>query len=199
MLTIRYRPQGGVGDVPHQVCFRVPYRCSSYGRKNTPASETRPFQNNLGVFTGSFNFSYTLTGGFVNTMVSVARARALALSMPEAEEKSHFNHPDFRVCNKIFAALWPQDLQSVVKLDPGERARLVLERPKVFSVSPYGKRGGYTVVDLVQIEEDELRVLMMKAWRGTAPKRLVAEHDAGLGSALPAPPARARRDKDRKP
>jgi predicted DNA-binding protein (MmcQ/YjbR family) len=33
--------------------------------------------------------------------------RKLALSLPEAEESSHMNHPDFRVGGKIFATAKP--------------------------------------------------------------------------------------------
>ncbi|MCA0432023.1 MAG: MmcQ/YjbR family DNA-binding protein [Proteobacteria bacterium] len=32
-----------------------------------------------------------------------ARFREMALAFPEAEEKSHFGKPDFRVKNRIFA------------------------------------------------------------------------------------------------
>jgi hypothetical protein len=38
-------------------------------------------------------------------MVTAAGMRKLALAMPGVEEKSHFEQPDFRVKNKIFAGL----------------------------------------------------------------------------------------------
>ena len=38
-------------------------------------------------------------------MVSIATARQSALSLPEVEEKSHFDTPDFRINKKIFASL----------------------------------------------------------------------------------------------
>lgn len=136
-----------------------------------------------------------------NIMVTVDQARALALSMPQAEEKSHHNHPDFRVCDKIFATLWLDGIHSVLKLDPGERMTLMMERPEVFSVPRGGERYGWTIIRITQIEEDELRYLMMKSWRETAPKRLVAEHDARRGSAPTErpPTARSPRRKGRKP
>ncbi len=40
-------------------------------------------------------------------MVTDAAFRKLALSLPEAVEKGHMGHPDFRVRNKIFATLQP--------------------------------------------------------------------------------------------
>ena len=38
-------------------------------------------------------------------MVTINDARNAALSLPEVEEKSHFERPDFRVKKKIFAVL----------------------------------------------------------------------------------------------
>ena len=35
--------------------------------------------------------------------------RQLALALPEAIEKAHMGHPDFRVGGKIFATLWAGD------------------------------------------------------------------------------------------
>jgi predicted DNA-binding protein (MmcQ/YjbR family) len=48
-------------------------------------------------------------------MISLATARQLALSLPEAEEKSHFEKPDFRVKNKVFAVLHEDKPSMVVK------------------------------------------------------------------------------------
>lgn len=35
--------------------------------------------------------------------------REIALSFPATEERSHMNHPDFRVSGKIFASLGPDE------------------------------------------------------------------------------------------
>ena len=37
--------------------------------------------------------------------MTAAEFRRLALSLPEAEEREHMHHPDFRVGGKIFATL----------------------------------------------------------------------------------------------
>jgi hypothetical protein len=43
--------------------------------------------------------------------------RKLALALPETEERSHMNHPDFRVAGKIFATLgYPDKSRGMVKL-----------------------------------------------------------------------------------
>lgn len=51
--------------------------------------------------------------------MTVAQFRRLALGLPDAVESSHFNHPDFRVPNKIFATLgYPDPSWGMVKLTP---------------------------------------------------------------------------------
>ena len=49
--------------------------------------------------------------------------RRLALALPGAEEKSHFDKADFRVRNKIFASL-KDDATGVIKLLPEQQAMM---------------------------------------------------------------------------
>lgn len=49
-------------------------------------------------------------------MVTIAEARKAVLSLPGVEEKSHFDKPDFRVKNKIFAVIHSDKKMVVVKL-----------------------------------------------------------------------------------
>lgn len=78
------------------------------------------------------------------------QVRSIALFLPEAEEKSHFEHPDFRVRNEIFATLWPDGRHAVVKLDAGERMALMV-RPDVFSVPRGGDPGGWSAMNLAEL------------------------------------------------
>ena len=62
--------------------------------------------------------------------------RRLALALPEVVEKSHFGRADFRVGNKIFAAL-PVPARGVVKLRPEQRdvmVRAVVDCGAMFEV-----------------------------------------------------------------
>jgi hypothetical protein len=124
-------------------------------------------------------------------MVAVSRMRALALSLPEAEEKSHFGHPDFRVRNKIFATLWPSEKRAVLKLDPDAQATALAADPQTFSApGGWGSRG-WTAVDLTRVELSQLRELVTHSWRLTAPRRLVQAFD-GDSPAVKAKPRRKR-------
>ena len=105
-------------------------------------------------------------------MITVAKAREIALSMPEAEEGEHMNHPDFRVRKKIFATLWPDDGNAVVMLDPDSHAELMRENPHAFSLNGWSKQGALTV-HLERIGEAPFRSLVRESWSRKAPPSLV--------------------------
>lgn len=99
--------------------------------------------------------------------------RRLALSLPEATESAHMNHPDFRVRGKIFATLWPDEDWGMVKLTPGQQATLIQSEPDVFQPikGGWGRRGA-TSVCLPIATEVSVRAALIAAWHNTAPKRL---------------------------
>jgi hypothetical protein len=110
--------------------------------------------------------------------VSGDEFRGLALSLPEAAESVHMNHPDFRVGGKIFASLGPDEDWGMVKLTPKEQVVYVRADPDVFhpAKGAWGRRG-YTTVRLCNAEESIVRDALTAAWRNTAPKRLVRGFD----------------------
>jgi hypothetical protein len=107
-------------------------------------------------------------------MVTRAQMKKIAMSMPEAEERSHFGQPDFRVRGKIFCTLAAEENRGTVKIDPELQSVLLAANPKGFSPAPgaWGKRG-WTFVHLAHVTIKELRPLIVASWRATAPKRLV--------------------------
>jgi hypothetical protein len=99
--------------------------------------------------------------------------RRIALSLPEASERSHMDHPDFRVRNKIFATLgYPDGAWGMVKLSP-EQQELFMRVDPAFAPSKgaWGRQGS-TVVRLDAIREDLLHDALLAAWRNAAPKAL---------------------------
>ncbi len=108
-----------------------------------------------------------------------ADLRRIALSLPEAEEKSHFGKADFRVRNRIFATL-PADDLAVVKLTPDEQEALVGAEPdKLRPVKGGWGRQGWTEVALHQCDEAMLTSLLTAAWRNAAPASLRKAEGAG--------------------
>ena len=109
--------------------------------------------------------------------------RRLALALPEAEEKSHFEKPDFRVRNRIFASL-PDDGHAVVKLTHDQQQMLVGSEPAIFQPINGGwGRQGWTRVSLAALDELTLRSALVTAWRNVAPAALRKAFDAASGGA----------------
>jgi hypothetical protein len=101
----------------------------------------------------------------------------LALSLPEVEERSHFEKPDFRVRDKIFASLKSERF-AVVHLKPEEQGLVIAEHPEVFSVvaGAWGKHG-WTEVFLPDVDEASLKSALRMAWKNAAPKLLYKQLD----------------------
>src|SRR5262245_4178234 len=107
-------------------------------------------------------------------MMTVDDFRELALELPEASERGHLGHPDFRVRGKIFATLgYPDADHGVVKLTPDQQKLFVRSEPKVYQPvkGAWGQRGSTTIC-LPQADEASVRQALLAAWRNTAPKRL---------------------------
>ena len=101
--------------------------------------------------------------------------RRLALSLPGAEEGSHFGNTDFRVGGKIFATLSLQrEGYGVLLLSPDEQAGMVTDAPEIFSPVPGGwGRKGSTRVLLSKVTPDVLQGALRMAWQRKAPKKLL--------------------------
>ena len=110
-------------------------------------------------------------------MVTIPDFRRAALSLPEATEGAHMGHPDFRVRNKIFAALGvPDAAWGMVKLTPEQQDMLMAAEPAAFkpAAGAWGRRGS-THVQLAAVDRTTLRSALTMAWRDTASKALLAK------------------------
>ena len=108
--------------------------------------------------------------------------RRIALSLPDAAESSHMQHPDFRVGGKIFATLgYPRAGWAMVKLTPVQQAEIVHGAPSAFVPvkGGWGQRGATNVI-LKAAKKASVRTALVAAWRNTAPKRLAGKLEAGL-------------------
>src|SRR3954467_2748811 len=96
--------------------------------------------------------------------------------MPEAEEKSHFGKPDFRVRNRIFATLRDADT-AVVKLSHEQQEILTEAEPAIFApvVGGWGRQG-WTRVMLAAADEITLKSALLTAWRNVAPASVQKKH-----------------------
>lgn len=98
--------------------------------------------------------------------------RAIALGLPDTEESSHMDHPDFRVHGKIFATLgYPNREWGMVALTPEDQDYFLRAQPKVFvpANGAWG-RAGATHVLLKRVRLTIVRAALNAAWRHRRPK-----------------------------
>ena len=128
--------------------------------------------------------------------------RRLALSLPEAAERAHMNHPDFRVRGKIFATLYyPDKSWGMVKLTPIEQEMFVRAEPAVFvPVKGSWGRKGCTSVCLLPAKKSTVRRALAAAWSLVAPKDLSGRSNPNPNSNFAGvlPSAKARRSHRKK-
>jgi len=96
--------------------------------------------------------------------------RQLALSFPGAEERSHMNHPDFRVGGRIFATLGSPDADhGMVALIPEQQELAMDAEPEAFrAASGAWGRGGSTQVVLARVSDEWLERTLSWAWERRA-------------------------------
>jgi hypothetical protein len=103
--------------------------------------------------------------------------RAIALELPEAEERETWETATFRVRNKIFVMFSDRERELWIKSTHDEQHALTSMDPDTFFVPPYVGPSGWIGVRIRTVARDELRELVTEAWRLTAPKRLVQAFD----------------------
>jgi hypothetical protein len=108
------------------------------------------------------------------------QVRDWVLALPGGEEVmvAEWGHPTLRVNGKMFAGGAPGSASMSVKATREEQADLIAAAPETYSVAAYVGRFGWVRVNLSTVDADELRDLVERAWRRTAPKRLVREYEA---------------------
>ena len=101
--------------------------------------------------------------------------RRMALRLPEASERSHQGHPDFRVRGKIFATLgYPEQGWAMVKLSPEQQQQFVRGEPAMFvPVAGAWGRQGSTNVRLRTATAQRIKPALDFAWRNVAPRDLL--------------------------
>ncbi|KRE57241.1 MmcQ/YjbR family DNA-binding protein [Phycicoccus sp. Soil748] len=116
----------------------------------------------------------------------LARVRALCLAFPATEERTSHGEPCWFAGGKkmfVMAARRHHDERVAfwAAAPEGVQGSLVAAEPERYFRPPYvGTRGWVGVyLDIEAVDWDRVAGLVEDAWRQVAPRRLVAEHDAG--------------------
>ncbi len=100
------------------------------------------------------------------------------LGLPGVEEHEGWaGQPAFKVRKKGFVYLSADGTSVMLKALREEQEALVAENPEVYTPSWASGRFAWLEVDLAAADEEELRELLTEAWRLTAPKFLIAQHE----------------------
>lgn len=97
--------------------------------------------------------------------------RGIALSFPDAEERSHMNHPDFRVQGKVFATLGPDETWGMAKLTPTQQQNFLRLEPAFKPASGKWGDGGATIITLAGASEAAVRDALTAAWKNIVSKK----------------------------
>jgi hypothetical protein len=112
-------------------------------------------------------------------MVSLDEAKKIALGLPEAEEKKHFEKPDFRVGNKIFAVLHLDKNSMVVKLSATDQSVFcAFDETIIYPVPGGWGRRGWTMINLKKVKKAMLVDAMNTAWKTVAPPKMVLKYSS---------------------
>jgi hypothetical protein len=96
--------------------------------------------------------------------------RKMALKIPTAVERSHMNHPDFRVAGKIFASLGaPDENWGMMKLTREQQRTFMEKAPEIFKpCSGAWGRQGYTNIYLASAKPSTVRAALDAAAKNVA-------------------------------
>ena len=112
-------------------------------------------------------------------MATIDDVRRLALSLPRTHEALVRDRVKFRVGRIVYLAFSRDETIMGFAFPKEEREALVRSEPRKFLMPDrQDLRYQWVQVRLDAIDEDEMRELVLDAWRMVVPKRVAAEHAA---------------------
>lgn len=110
-------------------------------------------------------------------MVTIDDVRALALTLPRSYEALVRDRVKFRVGRIVYLAFARDETLMGFAFPKDEREALIASDPEKFLMpKPADLRYNWVVVRLAAIDEDEMREIVMEAWRMVVPKSVAAAH-----------------------
>lgn len=113
-------------------------------------------------------------------MATIDDARAIATTLPRSYEALVRDRVKFRVGRIVYVAFSRDETIMGFAFPKEERDALVAAEPDRFLLPGRSDlRYNWVLVRLATLDVDELRELVVDAWRMVVPKRVAAAYDAG--------------------
>jgi hypothetical protein len=113
-------------------------------------------------------------------MATIESVRAVARTLPRSYEVLVRDRVKFRVGSIVYLAFSRDETQMGFAFPKEERDALIAGEPEKFLMPAVSdQRFNWVVVELAAIEDDEMRELVLDAWRMVVPRRVAAEHLGG--------------------
>jgi hypothetical protein len=110
-------------------------------------------------------------------MTTIEAVREIALSLPRSYEALVRDRVKFRVGRIVYLSFSRDETLMGFAFPKEEREALVASEPDKFMLPrPSEMRWHWVVGRLEAIDDDEMRELVIDAWRMVVPKRVAAEH-----------------------
>jgi hypothetical protein len=110
-------------------------------------------------------------------MVSAQDVERIAASLPRSQRHVIRDRVKFRVGKIVYLSISPDETMMGCAFPKEERAAMVEAEPAKFHLpSTSDMRFRWIHVSLAEIDGDELRELVVEAWRMVVPKRVAAAH-----------------------
>jgi hypothetical protein len=110
-------------------------------------------------------------------MISIEQVRKAALSLPETEERPHFDLTSFRIKNKIFATIHADKNYVMVKLSAIDQSVFcTFDKDVIFPVPGGWGKHGATFINLKKVKKSMLLDALTTAWKTTAPPKLLERY-----------------------
>ncbi|WP_067178135.1 MmcQ/YjbR family DNA-binding protein [Microtetraspora niveoalba] len=114
-------------------------------------------------------------------MITVEDVRRVALTLPRTTEHLIRDRIKFRVGPIVYLAFSRDETTMGFAFPKEERAALIAAEPEKFHLPrPSDQRYNWVELTTAAIDEDEMREIVVDAWRMVVPKRVAAAHLDGL-------------------
>jgi len=108
-----------------------------------------------------------------------AQMRKIVLSFPGTTEGTSYGHPSFKVENKFFTRLRPEDNSMVLIVGSIDERDMLLEAdPNLFHITDHYKNYPCVLARLEHLDTKTLRGFLERRWRRIVPKKLLKDFEA---------------------